>query len=325
MGMCRSFFAAMTLAVVIVYSGSALAFQLNDGTGDTPGPDLSAMTYDISDDHLDVKLSLSQALCTDVINPNLLATVRLDLDQSQATGFVGGGGLHPRFGVDYEIEIPLDGFCSGDSAALKYWHHKRESPEIVSRERVSIPVGNPFYSNGSVFVVGANSSFGTTARDVFVRIPLALFSNAAFPVCSNAVSLCATDLFSCPPVRAFDLKRAFVSVVVVPFIVSQAGIDTLPDDGAIATNTLSALENTPRMLPTELRRCPIPTTISSAPPGLNGEEITNVAAYRHEYGNHTFEIKLRVSGMSRSVLKFARQASLVDQARRPWLAVQGWG
>jgi predicted secreted hydrolase len=30
-------------------------------------------------------------------------------------------------------------------------------------------------------------------------------------------------------------------------------------------------------------------------------------------------------GMSRSVLKFARQASLVDQARRPWLAVQGWG
>ena len=30
-------------------------------------------------------------------------------------------------------------------------------------------------------------------------------------------------------------------------------------------------------------------------------------------------------GMSRCVLKFARQASLVDQARRPWLAVQGWG
>ena len=28
-------------------------------------------------------------------------------------------------------------------------------------------------------------------------------------------------------------------------------------------------------------------------------------------------------GMSRAVLKFARQASLVDQATRPWIAVQG--
>lgn len=30
----------------------------------------------------------------------------------------------------------------------------------------------------------------------------------------------------------------------------------------------------------------------------------------------------RVLGMSRAVLKFARQASLVDQAMRPWRAVQ---
>ena len=30
-------------------------------------------------------------------------------------------------------------------------------------------------------------------------------------------------------------------------------------------------------------------------------------------------------GMSRRVLKFARQTSLVDQATRPWLAVQGRG
>jgi uncharacterized membrane protein len=32
---------------------------------------------------------------------------------------------------------------------------------------------------------------------------------------------------------------------------------------------------------------------------------------------------LEESGMSRAVLKFARQASLVDRATRPWVAVQG--
>ena len=31
------------------------------------------------------------------------------------------------------------------------------------------------------------------------------------------------------------------------------------------------------------------------------------------------------AGMSRAVLKFARQASLSEQATRPWLAVQDWG
>jgi hypothetical protein len=33
--------------------------------------------------------------------------------------------------------------------------------------------------------------------------------------------------------------------------------------------------------------------------------------------------RMLLRGMSRAVLKFARQASLVDQATRPWVAVQG--
>jgi hypothetical protein len=36
-------------------------------------------------------------------------------------------------------------------------------------------------------------------------------------------------------------------------------------------------------------------------------------------------VMIGLRGMSRAVLKFARQASLVDQATRPWLAVQGRG
>src|SRR5512132_200826 len=46
-------------------------------------------------------------------------------------------------------------------------------------------------------------------------------------------------------------------------------------------------------------------------------------ASRQRYGAPLVHADLQ--GMSRPVLKFARQASLVDQARRPGLAVQGWG
>jgi hypothetical protein len=50
------------------------------------------------------------------------------------------------------------------------------------------------------------------------------------------------------------------------------------------------------------------------------------AALRFRFSDGTEEIKSEmVRMMSRAVLKFARQASLVDQARRPGLAVQGWG
>ena len=72
---------------------------------------------------------------------------------------------------------------------------------------------------------------------------------------------------------------------------------------------------------------------STAPvPGTSGAQDTFYVGTLKEGGRiyqqtfiDTYAKVAFAKGMSRSVLKFARQASLVDQARRPWLAVQGWG
>ena len=53
---------------------------------------------------------------------------------------------------------------------------------------------------------------------------------------------------------------------------------------------------------------------------LNAITTWRFAEQRSKLGNMDCERRL---GMSRAVLKFARQASLVDQATRPWVAVQG--
>lgn len=283
------------LIVLFILPFNASALQIKDPKGDTPGPDLTAMSYNATAKYLDIKLSFSEALCASFINnPNLLATVRLDLDKSLATGFVGGGQLQPRFGVDYEIEIELTGFCSqsDDHATLKYWRYKHEGQGIVSRKKATVPIGNPFYPNGSRFIIGENTQYKTAASDILVRIPVKLFSNSAFPVCSN-IPLCSKKLFSCPPVRAFDLRRAYVSVDVIPWLLFQKGIDTLPEKGMIATNSGANIKEYRRNKNNRIAKVADPKDDSYAPPGLNGEEFLRLAAYRHRDGNHTFEIKLR--------------------------------
>jgi len=39
-----------------------------------------------------------------------IINVHLDLDRSLLSGFIADAGWHPRFGVDYRIEIALSGF-----------------------------------------------------------------------------------------------------------------------------------------------------------------------------------------------------------------------
>src|SRR6266851_2993580 len=68
-----------------------------------------------------------------------------------------------------------------------------------------------------------------------------------------------------------------------------------------------------RVRRTARETAPLTTTDSSLRRGLTGPEPTRFRPIEGELG------------MFRCVLKFARQASLVDQVTRPWLAVQGRG
>ena len=176
---------SMLVGVFILNARPAHTFVFSDPSNDTEGPDITQMEYNVVNDALDLKLTFVQTLTGGVINQDLLASIRIDIDKSLMTGFVGGGGLQPQFGVDYEIEIELPGFgSSSNTASLKYWRYKLEEP-FVKLDRVAIPLGNPFYPNGSIFVVGYNEDYGTDNHQIFLKIPVALFANTAFPICTD--------------------------------------------------------------------------------------------------------------------------------------------
>ena len=68
--------------------------------------------------------------------------------------------------------------------------------------------------------------------------------------------------------------------------------------------------------------------IAVGPPG--SDDVKLIQAMAQTFARERSQIRLSLvltdgSGMSRAVLKFARQASLFEQATRPWLAVQDRG
>jgi hypothetical protein len=268
------------------------SFEVNDAVGDTTGPDIINMIYKVENNALDIKLTFLQELCGTIINQDLLATIRVDIDQSLMTGFVGGGGLQPRFGVDYEIQISLLGFCpSGDEAYLKYWRH-RSNPPYVELERVVVTLGNPLVDpNGSVFVVGNNATYGTNNHQVFLRLPLALFSNNFFPLCTDIMTLCVNQLFPCPLSLVRDLDRAYVNVVVIPYYFSE-GVDQVPDQGMIDTSTVTVKDYYPIGPEDLVVTVSDPPDDCLAPPCINGEEFVGLSGYLHHDNNITFELKL---------------------------------
>jgi len=280
-------------ATLIALNGRpAHAFIFSDPSGDTNGPDVTQMEYNVVDDALELKLTFVQTLAGGVINQDLLASIRIDIDKSLMTGFVGGGGLQPQFGMDYEIEIELLGFgSSSNTASLKYWRYKLEEP-FVKLDRVAIPLGNPFYPNGSIFVVGYNEDYGTDNHQIFLKIPVALFTNIAFPICTDVMELCINQIFPCPLPLTPNLNSAYVNFSVISCYFTS-GIDLLPDNGGIDTQNATVLADYPTGPEDIVASVGDPNDDCLAPPGLNGEEITGLTAFCHKDGNLSFEIKLK--------------------------------
>lgn len=241
---------------------------------------------------LELKLTFVQTLAGSVINQDVLASIRIDIDKSLMTGFIGGGGLQSQFGIDYEIKIMLMGFgSSSNTASLEYWRYELEEP-FVKLDKVSIPLGNPFYPNGSIFVVGSNKDYGTDNHQIFMRIPVALFANTAFPICTDVMDLCINQIFPCPLPLTPDLNNACVNLSVIPCYLSP-GIDLLPDNGGIDTQHATVLGDYPTGPQDRVASVSDPEDDCLAPPGLNGEEITALTAYCHKDGNLTLEIRLK--------------------------------
>ena len=216
-GLVISMLVGAYATLTILNTRPAHAFIFSDPSGDTDGPDITQMEYDVVNDALELKLTFVQKLAGDVINQDLLASIHIDIDKSLMTGFIGGGGLQSQFGMDYEIEIELLGFGpSSNTATLKYWRYKLEEP-FIKLDRVSVPLGNLFYPNGSIFVAGYNENYGTDNHQIFMSIPVTLFANTTFPICTDVMELCINQIFPCPLPLTPNLNNAYINLSVISF------------------------------------------------------------------------------------------------------------
>jgi hypothetical protein len=268
--------------------------QYEDPIGDTPGPDLIRLEYSVVGGVVDVTLTFTEALAGSIINPAVSATVLLDADRSNMTGFMSGPGFHTRFGIDYEIELFLGGFGdSSNTAALKYWLRAPSAISgVVERRRIAVPLGNIFEPNGSVFVVGEHAAYGTTDEQIFARIPLSLFQNQFFPICGEGEPVCVNGLFPCPLALTQDLGTASVSVLAHdPYALGESG-DALPNAGMVAAATGTLLAQFPTGPEDEVASVTDPATDGLAQPGNNGEELTGLRVFRHADNVLSFELKL---------------------------------
>ena len=188
------------LVLWLTRSAWAAAIQFIDPTGDTSGPDLTRLDYQVVGQTMEIRLTFAQELEGHVIDLAVSADIGLDIDRSGMTGFVGGPGFHTRFGIDYRIEVFLGGFGpTSNSGTLAYWRRKQPSiPPLDEVERVRVALGDVWEPNGSVFVVGANLAYGTDSHQVFLQVPLSLLDYVAFPICGEGASECLQDIFPCP-------------------------------------------------------------------------------------------------------------------------------
>jgi hypothetical protein len=291
-GLVISMLVGAYATLTILNTRPAHAFIFSDPSGDTDGPDITQMEYDVVNDALELKLTFVQKLAGDVINQDLLASIHIDIDKSLMTGFIGGGGLQSQFGMDYEIEIELLGFGpSSNTATLKYWRYKLEEP-FIKLDRVSVPLGNLFYPNGSIFVAGYNENYGTDNHQIFMSIPVTLFANTTFPICTDVMELCINQIFPCPLPLTPNLNNAYINLSVISCYFFP-GIDLLPDNGGIDIQNATIIGDYPTGPEDMVASVSDPDDDCLAPPGLNGEEITALTAYCHKDGNLTLETKLK--------------------------------
>ncbi len=284
----------LLLSVLLVLSHDTWSAQFLDPTGDTTGPDLLRLDYQVANQALELKLTFVDELEGSVIDPAVSASILFDADRANLTGFKPGPGFHTRFGVDYEIEVFLGGFGpTSNSGTLKFWRRKLSSiPPLVELERVQIALGDWFDPNGSVFVVGADATYGTDNHQVFLRVPLNLFTNASFPICGEGTA-CVNDVFPCPLPVTQNLETAFLSLFVMDPYDLVGTADALPDSGMIDCATGAVVPGFPFDDTDLVASVTDPANDGWAQPGNNGEELTGLKVFRHAGGVLSFELKLQ--------------------------------
>jgi hypothetical protein len=281
------------LAGMLVSTGIVAAAQISDPAWDTSGPDLVRFDYQVVNQALDLTLTFAEELEGSVIDPVVQASILVDIDRSNLTGFRPGPGLHTRFGADYEIEVFLGGFGpTSNSGELRYWRRRVSSvPPFTELERVQVALGDWFDPNGSVFVVGADWTYGTDSHQVYVHVPLDLFSNVQFPICGEG-ALCINDVFPCPLAPTSNMRTAFLSVLAMDPYDLNGTADVLPDAGMIDCANSSIAAPFPSDATDLVASATDPDNDGVAQPGINGEELIGLKAFRHAGNNLAFELKL---------------------------------
>lgn len=283
----------LALTLALLTTPLAWTAQFSDPADDTTGPDLRRLDYQVANQAIDLKLTFAEELVGSVIDPAVQTSILLDADRSNFTGFTSGPGLHTRFGADYEIEVFLAGFGpTSNSAELRYWRRKVSSlPPFMELERVQVALGDWFDPNGSVFVVGADTTYGTDNRQVFLRVPLDLFSNAAFPICGEG-TVCINERFPCPPTVPQNVRTAYLSVMAMDPYDFNGTADVLPDQGMIDTASNTVLPSYPADDTDLVAAATDPGNDGVAQPGNNGEELVGLKVFRHAGDVMAFELKL---------------------------------
>jgi len=284
---------SLTLVGLLGWFWLAQAAQFPDPAGDTTGPDLLRLDYQVANQALDLKLTFAEELEGSVIDPAVQASILIDADRANLTGFKPGPGFHTRFGVDYEIEVFLGGFGpTSNSGTLKFWRRKLSAiPPLVELERVQIALGDWFDPNGSIFVVGADPTYGTDNHQVFLRVPVNLFTNASFPICGEGTA-CVNTLFPCPLAVTQNLETALLSLFVMDPYDLTGTADLLPDEGMLDGATGSVVPQFPFDDSDLVAAVTDPANDGWAQPGINGEELTGLKVFRHAGGVLSFELKL---------------------------------
>jgi hypothetical protein len=285
--------AVAALVTGVCAQALALPVDVSDATGDSSGLDLTRLRYEVTNNAVEIRLTLAQDLEGAFGDANGIINVDLDLDRSLLSGFATGRGWHPRFGIDYRIELALSGFGADYvTGFLLYWQHHYDPP-FLTVDKKQIALGDFMFPNGSVFVVGTNPTYGTDAHQIFVRIPLALFNNNAFPICGDA-SFCYNTAYPCPLPLTPDARTTLLCVScqpAIPFTENDL-VDWIPDSGMIDAATGGILPSFPTGNEDLVAQTTDPVGDPWGGTALNGEDITAFKVFLHTNDTLTFDLQL---------------------------------
>ncbi|MCX6903284.1 MAG: hypothetical protein NTW03_07370 [Verrucomicrobia bacterium] len=178
----------------------------------------------------------------------------------------------------------------GWNVAQLCYYRQRWDPPFQLLDKVLISLGDPWEPNGSVLVVGANPAYGTDNHQVLLAVPTNFFTNAAFPVCGDTLSLCINDLFPCPLAVTNNLRRPLLRAVAMSF--QGADLDLVPDEGLFDTASGGVLPDYPTGGEDLVASVPDPVGDCISGTGINGEDFTLLRVFQHPAGVLSFELTL---------------------------------